>query len=125
MALLALLSACHSVAGSDAVCTGVAVPAIQLEVRDAADRAPAGREARAIARDGAFADTARPYVLHGYEDQVLTFMLAFERRGTYLVTVERAGYMRWERAGVRVDGNECHVRPVELTALLQRLPGPE
>lgn len=44
---------------------------------------------------------------------------AGERAGVYRVTVRKAGYADWLRAGVRVTEDECHVRPTTLTAQLQ------
>src|SRR5918993_476422 len=43
---------------------------------------------------------------------------AGERPGTYRVIVRKPGYIDWVRTGVRVTSDECHVRQVELTALL-------
>ena len=83
VALLGALSACQAVAGSDVVCTEEAVPGIRLDVLDSATRAPAGSGSLAIARDGAFADTARPFVPHGNTGEIQTLFLAVERRGTY------------------------------------------
>jgi hypothetical protein len=45
--------------------------------------------------------------------------LAYERAGTYTVTVEQQGYRPWSRSGVRVTKDECHVRGVSITARLQ------
>ena len=97
----ALLVGCRSVAGGDAVCTGEAVPGIRIDVLDSASRAPAGRDTRVIARDGAHADTARRFAPHGFQGELRTFTLAVGRRGTYEVTVEHPVYRLWRRPGVR------------------------
>ena len=90
-------------------------PAVSVDVRDSIAGAPAGRGARIIARDGAFADTAKH--TSQYEGP---YALARERAGTYTVTVEQDGYRLWSRGGVRVTRDECHVRTVSLVARLQR-----
>jgi len=41
-----------------------------------------------------------------------------EREGTYNVAVLALGYLYWEVDGIRVAADECHVRPVSLTARL-------
>jgi len=43
----------------------------------------------------------------------------YEREGTDTITVRRAGYATWTRTGVTVTRDECHVRPVTVTARLQ------
>ena len=47
---------------------------------------------------------------------------AYERAGTYRVQAAADGYAPWARYDVRVTGDECHVRTVELTARLQAAP---
>lgn len=91
-------------------CTDEYVPGITVDVRDSQSGAQITDGVRVIARDGAFADTA--------ENSHLA--VAFERAGTYTVTVEKDGYQTWSRSGVRVSRDECHVRTVALTAQLQR-----
>lgn len=91
-------------------CTDILVPGIAVDVRDSQSNAQITDGLRVIARDGAFADTAE----NGH------LAVAFERAGTYTVTVEKDGYQTWLRSGVRVSRDECHVRTVALTAQLQR-----
>jgi len=96
------------------VCTTEARAAIVVDVRDSSTDAPAGRGARVIASDGAFADTA-----HTSADFDGPYGLAHERAGTYTVTVEQEGYRDWSQDGIRVTRDECHVRTVDITARLQ------
>lgn len=49
-------------------------------------------------------------------------MSAGERPGTYTVTVSKPGFRDWQRAGIVVTADECHVHPVELSARLQPSP---
>ena len=100
--------------GDPVACTEQAVAAIVVSVQDSASGAPAGRGARIIAKDGAFADTARATASYDGPYQV-----ALERSGTYTVTVEQQGYRTWSRSGVSVSRDRCHVRTAALTARLQ------
>jgi len=95
-------------------CTDEARPAILVTVRDSITNVPVSG-ARVIARSATIADTAQ-----GLPDG--TYPLAYERPGTYQVTVERSGYRLWTRANVRVTRDECHVQTVSLMALLQPQP---
>ena len=95
-------------------CTSEARAALVVDVRGSSTNAPAGRGARIIASDGAFADTASTS-----GDYDGPYQLAHERAGTYTVTVEKEGYRGWSQSGIRVTKGECHVRTVNLTARLQ------
>ena len=121
-ATAALAIGCQAITGRDTVCTTDVLPGLVISVLDSATREPLGPGTLIVVRDGAYADTARAFLPHGVGGEAQRFAFAFERRGTYDVTVERSGYRTWRRNGVRVSGDECHVRTVELTALLQRAP---
>jgi hypothetical protein len=111
LAATIMVSACD---GDPVACNQQAVPAISVSVQDSASGTPAGRGARIIAKDGAFADTARATA--SYDGP---YPLALERRGTYTVTVEQQGYRTWSQSGVSVSQDRCHVRTAALTAKLQ------
>ena len=98
----------------ETVCTDDLRAGLVVTVRDSVTGAPVSG-ARVVARTGATADTARS-PLNGIS------ALAYEKAGTYEVTVEQAGYRPWTRANVQVTRDECHVRTVSLTALLQPQP---
>ena len=108
----ALSPGCNSLTGN--VCTDEARAAISVEALDSITNAPVGADARIIASDGAFADTVITV-----EDFDGPYGLAHERAGSYTVTVEQEGYAPWSRSDVQVTRDECHVRTVRLTALLQ------
>ena len=108
-----ITSACDFIPGGYS-CTAQAVPGVMVHVLDSLTGASAGRDARIIARDGAVADTADQATYDG------PYPLAFERPGTYTVTVEQEGYRLWSVTGVRVTKDECHVRTVTLAARLQQ-----
>ena len=96
-------------------CDTNASPALHLSVVDARTGAvlPGVEGARAIARDGVFADTALLLT-------AATGGLAYERPGTYNVTVEYPGYLIWSRADIVVTSDRCHVRTKAINASLQR-----
>lgn len=43
---------------------------------------------------------------------------AYERAGTYTVIVSHPGYRQWQRMGVVVERDECHVIPEAVEARL-------
>jgi hypothetical protein len=112
VAAAALSVGCDELTGT--VCTTEARAAISVEARDSITNATVGAGARIIASDGAFADTVITV-----EDFAGPYGLAHERAGSYTVTVEQAGHSPWSRSDVRVSRDDCHVRTVPLTALLQ------
>ena len=123
--MLVLVSGCDVLMPKD--CTLMVHPGIVVTVRDSVAQTPVRGPVTVIARDGAFADTA-VLVNQNSQDPATVdfgpFSLALERPGTYEVTVEAQGYRRWQRAGVRVRRDDCHVRTVSLLALLQNSERP-
>ena len=73
----------------------------------------------AVARDGAYVDSASAFTFFGPETAYLV-PLAPERAGIYHVTVSRDGFSTWEQDRIRVidDEDGCHVEPVSLEAPL-------
>ncbi len=49
---------------------------------------------------------------------------AGENEGIHAVVITADGYDLWTRNNVRVEGGECHVTPVRLTALLTPTAAP-
>jgi hypothetical protein len=103
------------------VCTAIAVPGIQVDVRDSVTGLPATDGALGIARDGAYVDTLETLPTAGPLPSP-TMLGAWERQGTYDVTISKANYLTWSAAGVRVSGDACHVTTVKLDANLQPSP---
>ncbi len=113
-------AACGSVndPGGGLVCTTEARAAISLTVVDSLTGQPAaftGLFARAV--DGTFVDSTTNFFSNPGGGGVGTG-LAYERKGTYTVTVGAAGYQNWVKTGVNVTAGECHVNGVVLTARL-------
>lgn len=115
-------AACGSVydPGDDLVCTTEARAAINLTVVDSLTGQPAaftGLFARAV--DGTYADSTTNFFTNPGNGTVAAG-LAYERKGTYTVTVRAAGYQDWTKTGVNVTAGECHVNGAVLTARLVR-----
>jgi len=101
-----------SCSDGDVVCTLEARPAIAVVVLDSITGAGLAANAKAVAREGAFADTLR-----GIDSLVSG---VHERAGTYRVEVSIPGYRDWIREGVRVEQDQCHVQTARLRALVVR-----
>jgi hypothetical protein len=122
VAVCALAAACHD-GPTSVVCADYAAPSIQVLVRDAATGAYLGAGSTFVQRSGSYADSASlPIDLDLPYDLSLVVESAFERSGTYDVTVRRAGYVTWERSAVHVASGVCHVETVRLEAHLQASP---
>lgn len=114
LALLTMgLAACSKKPAEEQImCTMEARPALAVVVVDSTTGAGLAHATVAIVRDGAFADTLRG------TDSLLSGV--HERTGTYRVELSTPGYRDWSRDGIAVDRDECHVRTVQLRALLVR-----
>ncbi len=121
LAVAILISAaCGSVndPGDELVCTTEARAAISLTVVDSLTGQPAaftGLFARVA--DGTYTDSTTHFFTTPGSGAVST-ALAYERKGSYTVTVGAAGYQNWVKTGVNVTAGECHVNGVVLTARL-------
>ena len=103
-------SACGLVESID--CTLELRYSITLTVVDSVSGSAVPDSLTAWATADAFADTVR------VSGEIGARGVAFgeERPGTYAVGVEAPGYLPWRAEGVVVTADECHVRPVALTA---------
>ncbi len=112
--------------GIDAVCPVTPFPAIEVEVRYAASEEPAWWGSRGIVQDGNFIDSLLT-TSEFPEDSVTPFLLAaaFDRPGTYDVTVERTGFKTVQIDGVTatVDAQCTQVIPARVQVRLE--PEPE
>lgn len=103
------------------LCTENFVFGLQVAVQDSSTGSAAASGAQLIAQDGAWADTVG-FPPNRPDLDVQPLVSAGERPGTYTVTVRKGGFRDWQRTGVVVTADECHVHPVELTARLQPAP---
>lgn len=101
-------------------CTLIAVAGVDVKVLDAATGLPLSfRNLWARVREGSYTDSAM-VALTFAQNAPYHFGLAYERPGTYDVTVQATGYKAFYVSGVVVKPNVCHVTPVTITALLQK-----
>jgi hypothetical protein len=105
-------------APNDVACTEILVYGLSVTVRDSVTHIPAGRQALAVAQDGAYTETLQ-FLGEFNPTDSLTFVGAAERAGTYQITVTKAGYQTWTRGGVPVRADVCHVLPVAVEVRLQ------
>jgi hypothetical protein len=115
-----VLSGCGWLIGPD--CTTSLEPGLLVFVVDSVTANPVLSDYQVVATDRAYADTVvAPADPSGTQGGAV---LAFERPGTYHVKATAEGYRTWVTEGVRVTEGECHVRTVELEALMQPMDGP-
>lgn len=117
VALTAALSSCIAIVDPGVSCTREARPGISVTILDSATSAPAGSSSRIVARDGLVADSV-PSQWTAASDG--PFGLAYERPGSYILTITKTGYRDWTKSGIVVTADQCHVRTVPVTALLQK-----
>jgi hypothetical protein len=98
------------------VCQAYAAAGINVAVRDSiAGVAVSGPGAmRLHATNGVASDSLRATILVG------SWATAWETPGMWTVSVDAEGYRPWRQAGVVVTKGLCHVRPIAVTAKLQR-----
>ena len=116
-----VLGACDLMNSRNVICTDIFVSGLVVSVQDSLTGAPAASGAQLIAQDGAYADTAS-YPPNRPDLDAQPLVSAGERPGAYTVRVSKPGFLDWVRGGIIVTADECHVRPVALTARLQRAP---
>lgn len=110
LALAALSLACESPVQ---VCNLEFVYGLRIVVADSVSGAPlVGPETVVAIRDGAYVDTLE-------QMSPTEYLGAGERAGTYAINVQRPGYRVWQRNGIRVHEDVCHVIPVRVNARLQ------
>lgn len=103
------------------LCTQEAVSGISVEVRDAASGAPAACGATGTFQEAAYVEALSDAGQCSRVDSWPYLYGAFERAGTYRVTVSKLGYETWVLDSVTVTSDGCHVQPVALQANLEPL----
>ncbi len=97
------------------LCSTEAVAGIQVTTQDAISRMQLC-DAMVVVRSGTYEET-----LQAFPGTPCSYAGAYERPGTYEVTVSRTGYRNATRRDIRVTQDECHVVtqevPVELAPL--------
>jgi len=117
----AALSGCSP---ANVVCPQIAAPAILLEVREAGTGAPAANGAKGAVQDGAYVDSLRVVGWLGTPspETELLMAAAFDRPGTYSITLEKAGYQTWIRAGIVVGTDDCGTQQAQFATQLVPIP---
>ena len=120
MALL-LVSACGGSSDSESVvCTASLEAGIQIQVTDSASGNPISCGARAVVTAGTYAEAVENPSSPGCLDAAM-LPAAFERPGTYMVTVSKAGYLDFAINDVVVTAGVCHVNTVTVGARLSSI----
>ena len=97
------------------MCTMQAVAALNVDAIDSAQGTPATMGSSIVARSDTYADST-----NGPAPANQPVGLAYEKAGTYTVTVTKPGYKPWSKQGIVVARDECHVIPQRITAKLRR-----
>lgn len=96
---------------SDVVCTMEARPALTVTALDA-QTGTRVRGATVRATTGDFSEN-----LAEFDGQ---YSGAHEREGTYTIVISHPDYQQWQRAGIVVGRDECHVITEQVEARLAR-----
>lgn len=99
-------------------CTAIAIPGISVSVQDAATGGLIAANATVVARSPNYTDSTTRSPTWFKADST-PISLAYEHAGVYAVTVSKPGYGSWAKPGVTVSADECHVKTVQLAAVLQ------
>lgn len=99
---------------NDIVCTAEARAGLNVYVRDSLTNQPLTKGISVTARDGSYTDTLQN--ISGMSG----FSGAWERKGTYIITVESSGYVTYISNPVTVSADECHVIPQVIIVLLRQ-----
>ena len=90
-------------------CTDEARPGISITPIDLVSGQVVNASGTATVKDGAYADTqGNAFPRDG------TFYLAYERPGTYSISLKLSGYNEWKLDRVTVGSGPCHVATVPL-----------
>ena len=97
----------------DVVCTMEARSSLAVTVTDAATGENLAPDANVRVTDGTFSETLTAPAGGVYSG-------VYERPGSYTIVVSHPGYRQWQRAGVVVGRDECHVITEDVSARLAR-----
>lgn len=115
--VLLLVPACGGSDDDPVVCTASLEPGIRILVTDSVSGNPNSCGARAVVADGTYSEAAENPSSPGCLDTAM-LLAAFERPGTYAVTVSKAGYLDFALSDVAVTAGVCHVNTVTVEARL-------
>lgn len=95
-------------------CTEEARAGLNITVKNAVTNQVLGNGITVTAKDGNYTET-----LEFFDANSPVFSGAWERAGTYIVTVSGVGYITFVSGAITVAADECHVIPQQLQVVLQ------
>lgn len=108
--ILPLFTASHCNNDDDQVnCTTEARAGLNITVKDAVTSAVITEEVTVVASEGAYEETLENTTGSGI------FSGAWERSGTYVITISKPGYQTFTSGAVTVTEDVCHVIPQSRT----------
>ncbi|PKP19181.1 MAG: hypothetical protein CVU07_00430 [Bacteroidetes bacterium HGW-Bacteroidetes-23] len=112
---LFLATSCNNDDDEDVNCTLVALAGLNVTVKDAVTDEVLSTGVMVIAQDGTYTETLEQLP----NNEIPVFIGAWERVGTYVVTVSKEGYQTFTSQPIVVTADVCHVIPELLTVELQ------
>jgi len=97
------------------ICTQEAKAGLNITVKDAVTNENLSNGVSVTAQDGNYIETLEAFT----GDATTVFIGAWERQGTYIVTVSKQGYQTFTSSPIQVSADECHVIPQLLNVALQ------
>lgn len=105
---------CTSNKIDDIQCTEEARAGLNITVKNAVNNQVLSTGITIIAKDGTYTET-----LELFTGNNPVFSGAWERAGTYIITVSGLGYTTFVSDAITVTADECHVIPQQLQVVLQ------
>lgn len=99
----------------DIICTQEAKAGLNITVKDAVTDEVLSTGVMVIAQDGTYTETLEQLP----NNEIPVFIGAWERVGTYVVTVSKEGYQTFTSEPIVVTKDVCHVIPQQITVELQ------
>lgn len=99
----------------DINCTQEARAGLNITVKDAVTDEFLTSGVTVIAQDGSYTETLENFP----NDETALFVGAWERAGSYTVTVSKEGYQTYTSEIIVVTADICHVIPQQITVDLQ------
>lgn len=100
----------------DVYCTQEAKAGLNITVKDAVTSEVLSTGVTVIAQDGDYTETLEAFT---GDNETTIFIGAWERVGTYTVTVSKVGYQTYTSELIIVTADVCHVIPQLITVNLQ------
>jgi hypothetical protein len=96
-------------------CTQEAKAGLNITVKDAVTDEFLSTGVTVVAQDGTYTETLEQFP----NEEVPVFIGAWERVGTYVLTVSKEGYQTFTTEPIVITADVCHVIPQQITVELQ------